>query len=278
MTETHKKSALTVTVLIVLAIALSGYVDSFGKRYTDENFSRALLTFGVARGLNAVISVAQGTEVAMEPAGVGVVFAPGQVLDPVNDLIERFSWIMLASTTSIGIQSLLLKALATDGVAVLISIVTAMSLTMLWWPRPLPATPRRLGNRLLLLLLVIRFAVPVMAVANEGFYKLFLEPEYRASSDQLAATRDRIGSLNMQRSHADDGDTGQSNWYDSLRHNVDSMLDTMNVDRQVSSLQAAVTSLTEHTINLIVVFTVQTILFPLAFLWLVARLFRFLSR
>ena len=116
-----------------------------------------------------------------------------------------------------------------------------------------------------------------MAVANEGFYKLFLEPEYRTSAAQLADTRDRIGSLNAQRSNTSSADTNQ-NWYDSLRHNVDSMLETMNVDKQVSSLQAAVTSLTEHTINLIVVFTVQTILFPLAFLWLTVRLFRYLVR
>lgn len=47
--------------------------------------------------------MAQGTEVAVEPAGVGVIFTPGQILDPVNDLLEQFSNLMLAASVAFGI-------------------------------------------------------------------------------------------------------------------------------------------------------------------------------
>ena len=47
-----------------------------GDAQVDAGLKRALATYAAARALNAVISVAQGTEVALEPGGVGVVLAP----------------------------------------------------------------------------------------------------------------------------------------------------------------------------------------------------------
>ncbi|MCU0929027.1 MAG: hypothetical protein MUE62_07545, partial [Burkholderiaceae bacterium] len=71
----------------VLAAALLGLLvvlawwaplDAAAERQVDAGLKRALATFAAARALNALISVAQGTEVALEPAGVGVTFTPGQ--------------------------------------------------------------------------------------------------------------------------------------------------------------------------------------------------------
>ena len=95
------------TVLFVLltvsavALALLQDTDEVSQSYIDSAFKRALLAFAIARGLNGVISVAQGTEIAIQPAGVGVNFTPGEILDPINDLVERFSWIMMLATSSL---------------------------------------------------------------------------------------------------------------------------------------------------------------------------------
>jgi hypothetical protein len=62
-----------------------------------------------ARALNAVISVAQGTEVSLQPLGVGVTLAPGQLLDPVNDLVEKFSDLMLMASVAFGVQKVLIS-------------------------------------------------------------------------------------------------------------------------------------------------------------------------
>jgi hypothetical protein len=91
------KLLLTVLYVLLVLVNQAGPLDDRSRDYTKQGFKRALVTFAVTRGLNGIISVAQGTEVAVEPAGIGLVFTPGQILDPVNDLIERFSWIVLAS-------------------------------------------------------------------------------------------------------------------------------------------------------------------------------------
>ena len=42
------------------------------------------------------------------PAGVGVTLSIGELLDPFNDMVERFSWVMLLTSVSLGIQKILL--------------------------------------------------------------------------------------------------------------------------------------------------------------------------
>jgi len=91
-------------ILVVTAVAWWPSLDAHGNATVDAAFKRALVTWAIARGLNGVLSVAQGTEVAIQPAGIGVNFAPGEILDPINDLVERFSWIMMLAASSLGVQ------------------------------------------------------------------------------------------------------------------------------------------------------------------------------
>ncbi|MFO7602885.1 MAG: hypothetical protein R6X06_03610 [Gammaproteobacteria bacterium] len=261
-----RKLSISVIASALVVLAILGTFDNVGRQYTEAGLKRALVTFGVARGLNAAISVAQGTQVAMEPAGVGVIFAPGQILDPVNDLIERFSWVMLVSSTSLGLQGLLLKVFAAPAFTLLLALSVAGALVLFWWRAPVPAALRRLVFRLAAVLLLLRFVIPVMAIGTEAFYHYFLEPEYRASTAYLSETQETIGGLNPPTAKLEE--EGKRSWYERLQDDVKGMLSAMDVSKHVASLQAAVHHVSEHIINLIVVFVLQTVLLPLLFLWL----------
>ena len=78
---TLKKIALGVLVAVLLVGMYSGWLDEPAKEYTEQGLKRVLITYAVARGLNGLISVAQGTEISVEPVGVGMTFTPGQILD-----------------------------------------------------------------------------------------------------------------------------------------------------------------------------------------------------
>ena len=106
------RSLKSLLLLVIAALAITGAADDVSREFADDALKRALATFAVARTLNGVISVAQGTEVAVEPGGVGVVMTPGQILDPVNDLVERFSSVMLVAASSLGLQIVLLEILS----------------------------------------------------------------------------------------------------------------------------------------------------------------------
>ena len=272
-----RKIIISVATLSLLIIALTGLFDDIGKRYTDESFSRALATFGLARGLNAVISVAQGTEIAIEPAGIGVTLTPGEMLDPVNDLIERFSWVILASATALGVQGFLLEIFSSAVFSFLVTLTIFSSLLLLWRSKPVSAGLRNSVYRVSLMLMILRFLIPVMAIASEGLYLFFLEPEYVESNSQLAETKETIHQIN-QKSRNNSRKSGELSWFERLGNNFQSVFDSIQIDQHMESMQNAVENLTENTIRLIVVFVVQTILFPLFFLWMAVKLLQWVLR
>lgn len=246
--------------------------DSYGEQYTEEGFTRSIAAFGIAKGLNGLISVVQGTEVAVEPVGVGVIFTPGQILDPVNDLIERFSWVMLICTTSLGIQSILLTMFSSSGFSVSVAVMLLLTVLFIWHQRSASTELKNILYRLAAFLIILRFFIPLMAITSDGLYKAFLEPTYIESTRQLEQSNTAIANLSENKKI--NKEATDKSWYDVMSSNIDSVISSIDVDRYYQQLKEEADNLTSHVIDLIVVFTMQTILFPLLFIWLAMKLIR----
>jgi hypothetical protein len=271
--------------LALVALAWLGPLDRLAEDQAQAGLKRALATFAAARALNGVISVAQGTEVAVEPGGVGVTFAPGQVLDPVNDLIEQFSTLMLTASVSFGVQNALI---AIGGYWVVSLLLTLVVLLWLLWPdggRPSPAAastvaapgataavgttalherrrrPPRLLGRLLVLLLLVRFAVPVATVGSDSAFRWFLTERYERSQAALTLSATEVDHLAAPEQPPPDslGERVQRWWSDAS--------EAMDVGKRLEALKQAATRVTEHVVELIVVFLLQTLIVPSLLLW-----------
>jgi hypothetical protein len=269
-------------MLLVFTVILSSFstIDGFAEEKYEGLFQRALITFALARTLNGVISAVQGTELALQPAGVGVTLTPGQVLDPVNDLVERFSWIMLGATISLGIQQVLLDVGQWWGVRMLVAILG------LWWLwsrfRALPGqNSGREGFeltlfRVLIIVLFVRFAVPVAIIANEALYDVFLESRFVESTQVIESAGSDIekasaGQDGMTASPAGDEDLGL---LESLGRTFDNTRQFLDLNQKVAFIKTRAAELIEHLIQLSVVFILQTGILPIAFLWVFLQLFR----
>ena len=242
--------------------------------HVDAAFKRALLAFAIARGLNGVISVAQGTEIAVQPAGIGVNFTPGEILDPINDLIERFSWIMMLATSSLGIQKVLLSMSAWQGLLIAIA-VCAVLVVLSQLLRPL-APWRLIFRRLFLFVLILRFMMPAVSIANDWVYRTFLEADYVSASASLEEARQTIGEINEQVMPADtDAPTGM---IDRARRAYQQVLDQVDIEKRLDEYRAAAEEISENTIRLVVVFLMQTLVFPLIFLFVILGFIRRITR
>ena len=270
MNTVYVKLVATAVAFIIIAAAYLGLVDSAGRDYTDAGFKRALITYGVARALNGVISVAQGTEVAFEPAGIGLTFAPGEILDPANDLIERFSWVVLVSGTSLGIQQVLINVTASTGFSIVVSVALLVGVVFLWLSQRVPTGVRWLAYRLCILLVIIRFAVPVMAICSDTLYVHFLAQQYLESQQQLNVTATRIRTLTE--ANQPTLPEQELSLLEKTKRVYQSASDAVDVRKRIAALKTAATDLSEYAIDLIVVFVMETILFPLLFLWLIMQL------
>jgi hypothetical protein len=283
---TEKRSPLARWLLVALVsvtVLLSTLtpVDRLAETRYDALFQRALITFALARTLNGVISAVQGTELALQPAGVGVTLTPGQVLDPINDLIERFSWIMLGATLSLGVQQVLLDVGQWWGVKLLLAV-----LALLWlWVRlrhsnrqfPKPAASEQMLFRVFIIFVFIRFAVPVAMIANAGLYRLFLEPRYIESTQVIEAAGSEIKEVGADEARTEIEEV-ESSVLDSLGRLLESTRNSMDFKQKVAYIAERASDLIEHLIQLSVVFILQTGILPIAFLWIFLQVFKQLFR
>jgi hypothetical protein len=284
--DNSKRIIITVLLLLLSFFSISKLFDAFsfdtfGERYTEQGLTRSLAAFGIAKGLNGLISVVQGTEVAVEPVGVGVILTPGQILDPVNDLIERFSWVMLICTTSLGIQSILLSIFSSYYFSITVALSLFLLVLFIWRQPRASAELKNIFYRLAIFLIILRFFIPLMAITSEALYKAFLEPTYIESKQQLEQSNTTIANLSDNKKI--NKEAADRTWYEVMSSSIDSAMESLDVDRYYEKLKLEADNLTNHIIDLIVVFTMQTILFPLIFIWLSMRLikanfsFRFVS-
>ena len=280
-TRSGKTWAIAVVLLVVSILSVTPLLDQRAMANYETLFQRALVTFALARTLNGVISAVQGTELALQPAGIGVTLTPGELLDPINDLVEYFSWIMLAAAVSLGIQQVLLEVSAWWLVQGLV-VALALWLLVLHLRRgDAASTHQRLVLRALLVALFLRFAVPLTLIANDGVYQLFLEPRYANSTEVIENAGNDIRALSERDPEpevAGDDEYFFSSIVGSMGRVMRDTADGLDLSDRVKRITERARDMVEHLIQLAVVFILQTGLLPIAFLWLflqgAKRLFR----
>ena len=274
-----RATLLTSLFSAFLWLSWTGSLDQIAEHQIQSAFQRALLTFGVARGLNAVISVAQGTEIALQPAGVGITLTAGEILDPLNDLIERFSWLVLIATTSLGIQITLTEIFSTTGVNIAFTGVVLLCVACIWLCRTniaffsrrpmLPAYAVRLAS----VVMLIRFALAIVTFTAGFLSQLFLEQKQNDSMQVLSQTSSVIEQ--SQRTMP----TPQS---DSLVDRFSSFLEeqkqALDIESRIERLKNQAESAISHIVNLIVLYILETLLLPVVVLYLFHRAIRTMWR
>ena len=148
--------------------------------------------------------------------------------------------------------------------------------------------PPRLAKALVVLLL-FRFAVPVVSLANEGIYAAFMADSYAENQRAIEATSVRLEE--PQPAKSDSGTSAKSSgiwdWVQSrIRGASDAdakaepgMLDRLrawvaqkgDVGTRLTSLAQAGEHLTERSVRLMVVFVLQTLVIPLLLAWALLR-------
>jgi hypothetical protein len=261
------KKRLLWTAVILLAVvgAATGHIDRASEEQAETALKNALVTFAVARTLNGVVSAAQGTEIALEPGGVGVVLSVGEILDPINDLIERFSAVMLIAASSLGLQMLLLNITSWWGVTAFLFAAALGFLVVIWAPRSTAAHYAGPALRILLLLLFVRFAVPLLIVGTTVISDAFLAPKQAEATAILRDTTEDIERINEETRPVS---PDEQSFMDRLGEMIDDSLESMRVGDRMKELKDSASSAAEHIVSLIAIFVLQTILLPVLFLWL----------
>lgn len=256
--------------MIAVAAALTGALDTASRGVADAALARSLVTFAIARTLDSAISVAQGTEVAVEPGGVGVNFAPGQALDPINDLVERFSAAMLVATSSLALQGVLLDMVRWWAANLVLVLAAALALVAIWRPSWLGSFGTRAAIRVLSIVVFVRFAVPVFVLGSNLVFQTFLAADQQAANDALTVTGAQVEAL-AEASEGTEAPASEQSLTQRLEGFIDDSLQALDARERMRRLADSVSGAVEHMVHLIVIFALQSIILPLVFLWLFAE-------
>jgi hypothetical protein len=267
-TSLWARCVATALLIALVALSWSRALDTAASEATTATFKRALAIAAIARTFNGVISVAQGTEIAVQPIGVGVTVTVGEILDPLNDLVERFSMLALVASVSLGVQITLTDILSTVWLS---GFMTAAILTyvVLMWRMP-ENQAARTALRISGTVIFARFLLAVAMLVTHWLNVAFLQERQDQAVEQISATTAAIEELQNERTQVDTSGIEDS-FLDRTAARIDELLDSsrqaLDLDRQLDEISQQIEGSVEELIYLIVIFLLQTLVLPFAALF-----------
>lgn len=277
----NKKVVLSVVVIVVAVLAASTLLDRTldampGSRaisqkcnaYVENWTAKSIATFAIAKSINAGLSVIEESQVQLAMVDV----AAGEVVRPLNEMVEKVSTVALASAVSLGIQQMLMKIGAWVAFPWLLTASMICWLVVIWIDS---SAVRRLAWGLLLVALIARFLIPATVLATGYIGDRFLEDAYANAQrelEQLDAEAKKAKSLD-----AAGAPTEKTGPFGLVTETVAAVSEVpKRVSDLISRLGDQADTYNRVAVTYIVVFIVQTMLMPILILWGLIKLLCYL--
>ena len=239
--------------------------DNMTVSYIDSSINKAVIAFASARGINAIISMLKSSTVNLTPAGIGASISIGQILDPVDDMVETLSNVLLLSIVSLGIQRFFLEIAPFISINLLLNICLILIIFLLIVKKLRKTVLTNLTIKLFICALIIKLILPFFVFLDWSANKLFFEQKYMDAKTTLTETNRELSTTYgaiLSGEGILDGfknfikrENKNENWLKNLKDNAENIINS--------------------SIKLIVLFILDTILMPLFFLWLLYRFFKY---
>lgn len=238
--------------------------------YFEKSITQAATVFAAARGINGVISVLQESTVSGAPGGIGMEIAAGQVLDPVDDVIERLSDVLFTSVVSLGIQKIVYEIVGDAALALAAILLAGTFVLNLFFRRKNPCAADTFLKRSILLLLLVRVALPLTALLADFAETYFFSPKIVAAQRQFDIWNTGTPFEFDPKFSENDG------FWNKLEKTRQATVKTLAVAKEKLSAFAEnsgrlITISLELAGLYIALFIIQVLFLPLAVFWLLTR-------
>jgi hypothetical protein len=159
------------------------YLDRNADSYFNGAIYKAGATYAVCRGINAGVSVIKESQVNAS-FGVGITLAVGQLLDPLDDLTERASDILITSIISLGIQKILYE-LSVQIFMRLLAIAVLFWVMVSFCHKEWSKTAQRIAFKTIFLIIAVRLCLPISAIISSGLDSCYFSPQIDETQNAL---------------------------------------------------------------------------------------------
>ncbi|WP_417911836.1 hypothetical protein [Candidatus Electronema sp. TJ] len=258
-------AGLLAAVLLFLSPGLKlPVLDSQADAYFRTAITKGGLSYATCRLINASVSIIKESSLHLQPAGVGVSLAAGQALDPIDDLTERVSDVLVTAVISLGVQKLTYEigiSLVPPALAVLLLLLSLL----LWLSGERVRFAQKTLLRFSLLLFAARFCLPVSSLVNEFVNQHFFNERIEQVSRNLNASStglDKLKDFNLP----DNGILGTAAFLKQK---------SAELREALTEVSKNIGSLTENLLQLaflyLGIFLIQVIILPLAAFFVLAK-------
>ncbi len=218
-------------------------------------------SYAVARTLDATISTLQSSQLSAGVVSIGI----GQMLNPVSDLINRFSDIMVVAFTSLSLQKMLLLIMSSPYLSVIVALGGLCYLFAIW---------KRAGTRLhtvcasiFKVLVILRFAVLLSVLASLLVNQVFLNQQIKENEQRISQVSHSV-SANSATAPAQQQDSGIFSFMDNWSEFAKGL---SNQKQKLTELVQQVEDSITNILLLISLYIIKTLILPLLFLYIVRK-------
>lgn len=191
--RTSKKIWVFILVALVVLVSWTGLADGYAESLIDSAILDAGLLYGSARAVNGLVSVIQSVDISV----IALSMSPGELLDPINDLVERFSSVMTLAIASLALQKILLYILDHS----IFSIILTLSGLTVIYAQMTSSHKLNLLIKVFLTLALVRLSLTFIIMANTAVDAVFLEEHaaedigrFKTMQTSLSDVADSIGN------------------------------------------------------------------------------------
>lgn len=159
-------------------------LDDIADTYFEDSVTKASLAYGTTRLINAGVSVVKESTLQLEPGGVGVAIAVGQVADPLDDMTERLSSVLVTSIVSLLVQKISYE-IAQFYVFQLIGFFLVVIALLSLFKRGMILQYRNLFVKIVLFLFVVRLFLPCSALISHQLNVQLFFPRIEEHQTQM---------------------------------------------------------------------------------------------
>lgn len=184
---TLKKKSLVLGVLFLVLLSWLNVLDDLSKDFLNDSITQAGLAFGSAKLINASVSVMQSFSVDF-----GLSISPGEVLDPVNDMVEDFSTLMKYAIGSLLLQKILAEIVSLLLFKILFTIAAIVMLVYMLIPK---LKYQQIAVKSFITFVALRFAVLLLVIVNSIASQLFIDERIEQDIEKLNASSAELSEL-----------------------------------------------------------------------------------
>jgi len=187
----YKFRYLTIAIFAIVAFLDYSWIapanQTYAKRYLNESILLSASTYATCRVINGGVSSLQESSISISPWGVGLEYEAGQILDPINDAVERLSEACVHSMAMLGAQRIVLGIINSYGVFPFY-LSLCIFLGFLLWGRG--GRFARLSGRVAILLLLLRASTPVLCFLGTQLNGHYFDPRIAEQTTQLSKVKE----------------------------------------------------------------------------------------